>query len=160
MSRRADALARRLEQGADALAAFAATLNDAEWNTPVPRDGRTVGVCVHHVADIYPLEMHLAGELAAGKAIEGVTWGAVAEVNAKHARENAKPTRQGTLDLLKKNSRAASQAIRGYSDDQLDTAAAVSLYFDAPMTLQFWLEDHPVRHSFHHLGRIKGALGR
>ena len=160
MSRRADALAKRLEQGADALAAFAATLNDAEWNTPVPRDGRTVGVCVHHVADIYPLEMHLAGALASGQAIEGVTWGAVAEVNAKHAKENAKANKAAAIDLLKKNSREASKTIRGYSDEQLDQAAPVSLYFDAPMTLQFWLEDHPVRHSFHHLGRIKGALGR
>jgi hypothetical protein len=160
MSRRSESLAKRLEQGADALAAFAANLNDSDWNTPVPRDGRTVGVCVHHVADIYPLEMHLAGELAAGKPIQGVTWGAVAEVNAKHAKEHAKPTKAETLDLLKKNSRDASKTIRGFSDEQLDGAAPVSLYFDAPMTLQFWIEDHPMRHSYHHLGKIRGALGR
>lgn len=160
MSQRSEALAKRLEQGADALAAFTATLSDAEWNTPVPRDGRTVGVCVHHVADIYPLEMHLAGNLAAGKPIEGVTWGAVAEVNAKHAKDNGKAPKAAALELLKKNSREASNAIRAYSDEQLDSAAPVSLYFDAPMTLQFWLEDHPMRHSYHHLGRIRAALGR
>lgn len=28
----------------------------------------------------------------------------------------------------------------------------------APLTCQFVLEDHAVRHSFHHLARIKGAV--
>ena len=38
------------------------------------------------------------------------------------------------------------------------TLAAVSLYADAPVTCQFVLEDHAVRHSYHHLARIRGAL--
>jgi len=29
---------------------------------------------------------------------------------------------------------------------------------DAPLTTQFVLEDHAVRHSYHHLARIKAAL--
>ena len=57
MSKRTDALADRLERGARALAAFARTRSDAEWETRVPRDGRTIGVIVHHVASVYPLEI-------------------------------------------------------------------------------------------------------
>jgi hypothetical protein len=72
-SRRADALAKRLEQGARALAALATTLSDAEWQTGIPHDGRTAGVVIHHVATMYPLEIQLAQALAAGNAIEGVT---------------------------------------------------------------------------------------
>src|SRR6185503_18293615 len=51
---RARALADRIEQGANALATFAEGLSDAEWNTAVPGDGRSVGVTVHHVANMYP----------------------------------------------------------------------------------------------------------
>ena len=92
MSKRTDALAERLELGALALANLAATLTDAEWQTPVPHDGRTIGVIVHHVAIVYPLEVR------------------------------------------------------------------VSLNSYAPLTCQFLLEDHAVRHSYHHLARIRAAL--
>jgi hypothetical protein len=34
----------------------------------------------------------------------------------------------------------------------------VSLYSDAPLTCQFVLEDHAVRHSYHHLARLRAAL--
>ena len=50
------ALADRLEQGARALAALASSLTDAQWQTRIPHDGRKVGVVVHHVANMYPLE--------------------------------------------------------------------------------------------------------
>lgn len=60
MSTRTDALADRLEHGARELAAFARGLAPAEWQTRVPGDGRRVGVSVHHVATMYPLEMRSA----------------------------------------------------------------------------------------------------
>jgi hypothetical protein len=62
--------------------------------------------------------------------------------------------------LLTTNSAAAATAIRAFSDEQLDSAAPVSLNSDAPLTCQFMLEDHAVRHSYHHLAGIKTALGR
>jgi hypothetical protein len=40
---RANALADRLEQGARALAAFAASLTDAQWQTPVPEMAGRLG---------------------------------------------------------------------------------------------------------------------
>ena len=40
------------------------------------------------------------------------------------------------------------------------SAAAVSLYADAPLTAQFVLEDHAVRHSYHHLARIRATLAK
>jgi hypothetical protein len=47
---------------------------------------------------------------------------------------------------------------RALSDEELDRAATVSLNADAPLTCQFFLEDHAVRHSYHHLARIRAAL--
>jgi DinB family protein len=158
---RATALAERLDAGARALAAFAATLSDAEWRRPFgTTDKRTIGVIVHHVASIYPLEIQLAQQLAAGNAITGVTFEAVAEVNAAHAKDNPSPTKEEALDLLARNSALASAAIRALSDTELARAATVSLYEDAPLTCQFFLEDHAVRHSYHHLAKIRQSLGR
>jgi hypothetical protein len=156
-SRRANALAERLEHGARALAAHASALTDAQWQTPLPGDGRKVGVVVHHVATMYPLEIQLAQKLAAGEPVEGVTWEMVHQINARHARDNDGVTKEAALDLLRCNSAAAAAAIRKLTDEELDRAAPVSLNADAPLTCQFMLEDHAVRHSYHHLARIRRA---
>ena len=160
MSRRAAALADRIELGAAALAAFAETLSDAEWHTQVAGDGRTVGTLVHHVASAYAVEMSLARTVAAGQAIESVTWDAVAKMNADHASAHAGVEKAEALDALRKASKAAADEVRALTDDQLDRAAPVSLNAGAPLTTQFLVEDHPVRHSFHHLAKIRSAVGR
>ncbi len=159
-SHRANALAERLEQGARALAGFASALTNAEWQTRLPKDGRKVGVVVHHVASMYPLEIQLAQTLAGGAPVTGVTSDVVNEINAAHAKEHDAVTKEAALDLLRRNSAAAAAAIRALRDDELDRAAPVSLYSDAPLTCQFFLEDHAVRHSYHHLAGVRKALDR
>ena len=102
MNNRSEALAARLEAGAAALAAYAATLSEAEWQTRVPHDGRKVGVIVHHVASMYPIEIQVAQMLAAGQPIT-VPWDAVHAMNADHAKENDGVAKEATLALLAKN---------------------------------------------------------
>jgi hypothetical protein len=160
VSQRANALAVRLEQGARALISLATGLTDADWNTPIPKDGRKVGVVVHHVASMYPIEIQLAQVLAQGKPVEGVTPADVDKINAAHAKQFDGVTKEEALDLLRRNSTAAAAAIRALSDKDLDQAAALSLNADAPLTCQFMLEDHAVRHSYHHVAKIRGALNR
>jgi hypothetical protein len=159
-SKRSEALAARLEAGVEQLSALIATLSEKEWQTPLPKDGRKIGVVVHHVASVYPVEIHLATLLASGQPVTGVTWDAVNQMNADHARDNDAASKEATLALLAKNSADAAAAIRAMSDEQLDRAAPVSLNSDAPLTCQFMLEDHAVRHSYHHMAGIKVALGR
>lgn len=158
VSTRAQALADRLEIGARALAGLASGLSEAEWQTPIPRDGRKIGVVVHHVATVYPIEIQLAQTLAAGKPVEGVTMDDIHAMNAEHAVAYSAVAKAVALDLLRRNSSAAADAIRAMTDAELDSAAPASLYFDAPVTAQFMLEDHAVRHSYHHLARIRAAL--
>ena len=161
MSRRAELLAGRIEEGAAGLVAFVEGLSDAEWETPVSStDSRTVGQIVNHVALVYPIEVDLARAIANGNAVTDVTWQVVAELNAGHAREHDKVTKAAALELLRKNSRQAAEAVRTFSDEELDQAAAFSLSFGAPVTAQFVIEDHAVRHSWHHLARIRTALAR
>lgn len=160
VSARAGALAERLEQGVRALAEFARTLSDAQWQGRVPGDGRKIGVVVHHVANIMPLEMQVAQMVALGTPVTDVTWAAIHELNAAHARDHDGVTPAAAIDLLERNSAAAAAAIRALTDAELDRAVPISLYANAPLTCQFFLEDHPVRHSYHHLAKLRDAVGR
>jgi len=161
MSSRAELLANRIEEGSAGLATFAEGLSEAEWGTPTSStDRRTVGQIVNHVALVYPIEIDLARAIAGGNAVTDVTWDVVANLNAGHARDHANVTKADALALLRKNSREAAEAVRGFTDAQLDQAAPFGLSYGAPVTAQFVVEDHAVRHSWHHLSRIRKAVGR
>ncbi|MDQ3347303.1 MAG: DinB family protein [Acidobacteriota bacterium] len=160
VGQRANALAERLEQGARALATLANTLTAAEWETRVPKDGRKIGVIIHHVASVYPVEIQLAQALAAGNPVAGVTMDDIHKMNAAHAVEYDTVSREVALEVLMRHSAAAAAAIRALSDQELDRAATASLYANAPITCQFMLEDHAVRHSYHHLALIQRTLNR
>lgn len=158
LSSRAGKLADRILQGANLLAKFSESLSDDDWNKEVKGDGRTVGVVIHHVASVYPLEVELAQVLAGGKPIEGATKAVIDKMNADHARDHADVGKAETLALLKQNSRAAAEAVRSFSDAELDNSATVSLNYNAPLTAQFFIEDHALRHSFNHLAKIKASF--
>ena len=158
LSHRANALADRILEGAKLLENFSKNLSESEWNKPVLGDGRPIGVVVHHVASSYPVEVQLAQVLAEGNPITKVTKEVVDKMNAQHAMDNAGIDKNMTLELLRINSEKAAQAVREFTDEELDNSAKVSLNFDAPLTAQFFIEDHALRHSFHHLGKIKASL--
>src|SRR4026209_2412619 len=107
MSKRSFELARRLELGAVALEAFASSLTEFEWQSRVPGDGRKIGVVVHHVASMYPIEIKFVQTLAKGEAIEGVTPDVVNKINADHAKKFDGVTKEEAIELLKQNSAAA-----------------------------------------------------
>jgi hypothetical protein len=158
MSRRSEVLAERLEEGVRQLADLARSLSDEEWQHRVPGDNRKIGVVVHHVATMYPIEISLAQTLARGEPVVGVTWIKVHAMNADHARSFDAVTKQESLDLLQRNSTVAAAAVRALGDEELDRAAALSLNSDGPRTCQFMLEDHAVGHAWHHLLKIRAAL--
>lgn len=157
-NQRAQKLADRLLQGADAMISFAENLSEEEWKKSTSGDGRTIGVIIHHVASSYPAEIELAQKLASGKAIEGVTPQLIDTSNAQHAKKHTDISKQATVELLIKNSQNAAEAVKALTDEELDRAAPVSLNSDAPLTAQFFIEDHALRHSFHHLARLKSEI--
>ena len=140
------------------LIAFVEGCSEAEWGTMVPNEGRTVGVLVHHVASAYPVELNVVKTLASGQAITGVTGEMVDQMNSQHAQEQANCSKEETLELLKRNSALAAEAIRKLSDEQLDQAAPISLHWDAPLTTQYFIEEHPISHSHHHRVSIQAAI--
>ena len=160
MSARANALAERIEQGAEALASYVENFTDAEWKSVVPGEERSVEVLVHHVASSYQAEVDLASQLASGKPIVGVTMDVIDGINADHAKEFAQAAKQDVLTLLRENSKVAADRVRKFTDAELDNANNVSLNANAPLTTQFFLEDHALRHSFTHLESIRERLGK
>ena len=128
------------------------------YRSPARAD-HSVGVIVHHVASMYPIEIDVARAVTAGNAVTDVSWDAVAQINAKHAQGQASATKAATLELLRKNSHEAAAAVGAATDAELDQAAPFSLSFGAPMTAQFVIE-HALRHSWHHLAKIRAALKR
>jgi hypothetical protein len=153
-SRRAESLAARIQEGAAGLAFFAQELSDDEWRTPVSATDR------RSVASMYPIEIDVARVIASGRSVSDVTWEVVAQLNSKHAQDNAQVSKSAALELLRQNSRHAAAAVQAFTDQELDNAAPFSLSFGAPATAQFVIEDHAMRHSWHHLAAIRKALGR
>src|SRR5690606_9409143 len=160
MATRSNDLADRLLPAAKGVADLAATLTTDEWQTPLPGDRRTVGVVVPHVASVCPIAIGPAPALAGGKPVRGVRTAEGPAMNAGHAADHGGTTREEAMALLLQNSASAAAAMRALDDAALDSAAPASLYAEAPITSQFMLEDHAVRHSYHHTAKIKAILGR
>ena len=158
-SRRAEVLAGRIEEGAAKLATFVKSLSDAQWRQPVSAtDRRPIGVVVHHVAYIYPVEIEAARAIGRGQDVE-TAWPAINQLNARHAAENAAVTRAEALEILARNSREAAAAVRAFTDEELDRAASFGLSDGAPVTAQYVIEDHAMSHAWHHLAKIREAVG-
>lgn len=96
--------------------------------------------------------------LASGRPVVGVTGQMVDEINAAHAAEHPHPTKEETLALLRENSARAADQVRALDDEALDFAATVSLHADAPLTTQYFIEQHPISHPYIHLVSIRAAL--
>jgi len=64
-----------------------------------------------------------ARTIASGKAVKEVTREFVAELNAKHARDQAGVTKAAALELLRRNRQEAAAAVRAIAADELDRAA-------------------------------------
>jgi len=132
MNPRSEVLAVRLEAGAAALLHLPKLSLKPSGRPDFPRMDES-WVVVHHVASMYPLEIQLAKLVAPVSPITDVTWEAVAAINRDHEEANdgrqAKP-----LALLARKQCRCGRALRGFSDEELDRAAPVSLNSNAPLT--------------------------
>ena len=96
--------------------------------------------------------------VASGQPVTGVTPELLDQFNAQHAEDYADCSREETLELLRGNSALVVDAIRELSGAELDQAARVSLHWNAPLTAQYLVEDHPLAHTYQHLASIRAAL--
>jgi hypothetical protein len=159
MSTRAEELARRVERGAAELIATVEGLSDAEWATICPDEQRSVGVLVHHVGAAYPDEADIITALASEGGIPGLTWEAVDQGNREEASRHSEVDKATAIALVRENAAKAATVVRGLTDEQMDRVAPTELHWGAPLTVQFFLEHHPIAHPYMHLESIRAALG-
>jgi len=106
---------------ADAVS-FARSCTDGEWAVPVPGEGWTVGVVLHHIAEGHANSERWLRAMARG---EGVTESAddIDRANAAHALEAEDAGPALTVALLEANGALLEATLRGLSDEQLDRTA-------------------------------------
>ncbi len=63
------------------------------------------------------------------------------------------------IALVRENAAKAATVVRGLTDEQMDRVAPTELHWGAPLTVQFFLEHHPIAHPYMHLESIRAALG-
>jgi len=151
-------LAERIEQGAEEFIAAVESLSDEQWQTPCGSEQRSVGVLVHHVGTMYPIEADVVRMLAENGEAPGVDWPAVHGINANHATTNAAADKSAAIALVRNNVQAAVETVRGLSDAQLDRVAPNALAWNAPMTVQNFIENHPIAHPYSQLESIQIGL--
>ncbi|MCC2627345.1 MAG: hypothetical protein K0S14_995 [Thermomicrobiales bacterium] len=159
MSTRAEELAQRVERGAAELIAAVAGLSDAEWSTMCPDEQRSVGVLVHHVGAAYPDEAEIITALASAGRMPGLTWDIVNQGNREEASSHTEVDKATALALVQENVATAAAVVRGLTDEHLDRVAPNDLHWRAPLTVQFFVEHHPIAHPYIHLESIRAALG-
>ena len=158
MATRAEVLSDRIAQGAEEFIAAVEGLSDEQWQTPCGSEQRSVGVLVHHVGTMYPIEADVVRMLAENGEAPGVDWPTVHGINADHATTNAAADKVAAVALVRGNVQAAVDVVRGLSDAQLDRVAPNGLAWNAPMTVQNFIENHPIAHPYSHLESIRTAL--
>ena len=159
MSTRAEELARRVEQGAAELITAVEGLSDAEWGTICPDEQRSVGVLVHHVGAAYPDEAEIITALASEGGMPDLTWDVVNQGNREEASRHTEVDKATAIALVRENAATAATVVRGLTDEQLDRVAPTELHWGAPLTVQFFVEHHPIAHPYMHLESIRATLG-
>ena len=158
MSTRAEELARRVERGAAELIAAVEGLSAAEWSAICSDEQRSVGVLVHHVGAAYPDEAEIITALASEGGMPDLTWDVVNQGNREEASSHTEVDKATALALVQENVATAAGLVRGLSDAQLDRVAPTDLHWGAPLTVQFFVEQHPIAHPYMHLESIRAAL--
>jgi uncharacterized damage-inducible protein DinB len=157
MSERAQALAEQFEQANHEAIATVEGCSDEQWRRHVESENRSVGVVMHHVAIAHPVIAAWVTAAARGQDV-GVERGRIDQFNAQHAREQATCTKAETLDLLRRNGRAAARVVWDLDDSQLDSSSTV-ISGMPPMTAQQVIERILIDHVHDHLSTIQTAIG-
>lgn len=155
-SSRAQTLADRFQRDNDQLVQGVERLTDADWRKMTSSEGWTVGATAHHIATGHHALTGLMQLIAGGQPVPPLTMDMIHQGNAEHAKQFAHCSKTETLELLRKNGAAASAAVRGLSDAQLDRTAAL---LGGTMSAAQIIERIMIHHIEDHYGSIRKAVG-
>ncbi len=154
-SERAVALADDFAAANAEAVAFARSCSDTAWALPVPGEGWTVGVVLHHVAEGHEHGREWLAQMARGDGV-AETAADIDRANAAHAAraETARPAE--TVDLLEANGARLEALLRSLSDADLDRSAPFGPA-DGRMVPTMDLAAVAARHTREHLAHARAA---
>ena len=119
---RAAALAATFRAENEALIALVTGMDEHAWTADCPREGRSVGVVIGHIAEGHLNIGEIVRAIAAGRPLPVQAYRTVeqgAAVNARQARRLAARTREDTLRTLRANTERTARFIERLSDEDL-----------------------------------------
>ena len=158
MSARARALATRFERvGAELLAAIEGCGDDA-WRAPCSDTGWSVGGQADHIVAAEAFTTDYVGRLARGEAVEPVPMAAINQGNDRRAAQAASGDKAAVVAQLRREAAAASQLIRGLSDEQLGRSGQIVAEVPAKSVAE-WIEYLSIGEIERHGGCLRQAIG-
>jgi DinB superfamily len=140
---------------ADAIA-FVRSCDESVWALPVPGEGWSVGVVLHHVAEGHRQGRRWLSEMTSGAGVTD-TAADIDRANAAHAVRAEDIGPEETAALLERNGALLESALRALSDDDLDRAAP----FGPAGGREFPTADLAAmgaRHTREHLSHVQQAV--
>lgn len=138
--------------------AFARSCSEADWALPVPGEGWTVGVVLHHIAEGHSHAYHWLRAMASG---QGVTESAgdIDRANAEHAVRAEDAGAVETVALLEEKGARLELTLRDLSDEDL---ARTAPFGPAGGRILPTADLAPVaaRHTREHLAHASSAVRR
>jgi uncharacterized damage-inducible protein DinB len=138
--------------------AFARSCSEADWALPVPGEGWTVGVVLHHIAEGHSHAYHWLRAMASG---EGVAESAedIDRANAEHAVRAEDADSDETVALLEEKGARLVLTLRKLSDEDL---ARTAPFGPAGGRMLPTADLAPVaaRHTREHLAHARSAVRR
>ncbi|MBA3824098.1 MAG: DinB family protein [Ktedonobacterales bacterium] len=159
MSERATVLADRFAAANAQLMQLLTDATDAQLTHIVPEEGWSVLMVAHHVALSYRVAGSWVRHAAAGEAVP--TTRAQIDAGNAHMAEDATPlTRASVLAELRDNGARAEDMIRGFSDDQLATAAVMMPAEGREMTAEQVIKHILLHHIKEHTPHLRPHVVR
>jgi hypothetical protein len=156
-SKRAAALATAFREENEALIALVTGVDENDWTSDCPSEGRSVGVVVGHIAEGHLITGEIVRAIAAGRPLpvqahRTVEQGAI--VNARQALRLATKTRDDTLRTLRANAERMDRFIERLSDEDLQR----EIVGFPGLTLADEIERGLIGHLTVHAGAVRLAL--
>jgi hypothetical protein len=151
VSERAADLAAKLDSANQAVIAALESCTQEQLGKTTEGEGWTPAVAGHHVATSHEGICGLAMMIANGQPLPAITMEMIDAGNAQHAKDFANVSREETIEALRTKGKAAVEAVRGLTDEQLARTAPMAFaggeVWTAEQVIERVLIGHPIGHG-------------
>jgi hypothetical protein len=134
------------------------TCSDEDWLKVCGAEGWTVGVVARHVAAGHYGVLELAKMIIAGKKLPEFTAEAINQMNAQHAGKHADCTKAEVMGILKKNSAALADFVKGLNDADLGRTGDLAVA-GGEISVEQLIDTLIIGSAREHLASMKAAIG-